>query len=147
MDGGIQGLELDSGVPGGETPVGTNCVAVSLSLPGLSFVFQDVLAGNPAVQTLARQRCQFHLGHIQPTPVPGRVVDFQPFRNAPPPQAQMPRTATLGDGCSDCPSPGLSGPCPGSPRPPVAAPPGPSPPWCAGLSPPPDATLPGARTA
>ena len=35
---------------------------------------------------------------------------------------------------SDCPSPRLSGLCPGSPHPPVVAPPGPSQPWFAGVT-------------
>ena len=38
---------------GGEAPDGTYSVAVWLPLPSLGFVFQDLLAGNPAVQALA----------------------------------------------------------------------------------------------
>ena len=46
-----------------------------------------------------------------------------------PPRAQRPHTGMTDGACSDCPSPARCGPFPGSPRPPVSAPPPPSRSW------------------
>jgi hypothetical protein len=39
-------------------------------------------AGDPPIETLARQDTEFRLGHIQPTAVLGRVVPLEPLDEA-----------------------------------------------------------------
>ena len=99
--------------------------------------------GYPAVQTLARQHSQFYLGPCSANlSVLGHCSGFPAFRQCVSPlQARRPRTGTRWRWVfRSVSSPRLSGLCPGSPHPPVVAPPGPSQPWFAGPSPPPAAT-------
>ena len=54
--------------------------AAAHALPGGDFARQNLLAFDAAVQTLTAENTQFGLGHVQPTAMLGRVVDFQSRR-------------------------------------------------------------------
>ena len=79
MEWWVQGLELDTGVLDGETPVHPNFSPAPLHLPSPAILGQDLPVRYPVVQALPGQHSQFYLRHIQPTPVIRGVVDLQPL--------------------------------------------------------------------
>jgi len=74
---GVEVLELDAGVFGGEPPVDPTTGSVARCLPGGGLPLQGRPVGQPAVQALSGQHGQFDLGHVQPAAVLGRVVQLQ----------------------------------------------------------------------
>ena len=55
-------------------PGGLCVVLVSVALPCVDFVGEDLLVGDAAIQTLRREHAEFGFGHVEPTAVLGRVV-------------------------------------------------------------------------
>ena len=68
----VQGFEFDSGVGGGESPVGSVTEDVAIGLPvgdgRVEFLGRCEAA---LTEALAGQDAQFHLGHIEPTAILG----------------------------------------------------------------------------
>ena len=58
-------------------PVGLGVVLVSVVLPCVDFVGEDLLVGDAAIQTLRREHAKFGFGHVEPTAVLGRVVPLE----------------------------------------------------------------------
>ena len=79
----VKRFQLDARVIGSEAPVHSHHVPVALVLPGVNFPAQRLLIRNPAVQALPGQHSDFNLGHIQPTPMLGGVVNLQTFGDTP----------------------------------------------------------------
>ena len=69
-------FELDSGITSGETPVYSAVSLVSLVLPSLNLLLQGLLVGNSAVEALAREDTKLNFGHVEPTAMPGGVVEL-----------------------------------------------------------------------
>src|SRR6476469_1644023 len=74
---GIEPLELDPSIVGGETPIDRASTLVALTNPGRHLPFDGLPIAKAPLQTLALEDAQFNLCHVQPTPVLGRVVDLQ----------------------------------------------------------------------
>ena len=72
-------LQLDAGIGGGEAPICLGLVLVPAGLPGRNFPDERFFIRDAAVQALARQDAQFGFRHIEPTPVLGGVVPFEPL--------------------------------------------------------------------
>jgi hypothetical protein len=79
---GVEPLELDAGVCGGELPVSFGVTVVAAVCPGGDFVDQGLLVWDAAIETLRRQHAEFGFSHIQPTAVLGRVVPLEAFDEA-----------------------------------------------------------------
>src|SRR6266487_924689 len=75
----IEVLELDPSILGGKAPVDPASGAVARRLPRCDLPLQGRPVGQPPVQALLRQHAQLDLGHVQPAPVLGRVVQLQPI--------------------------------------------------------------------
>lgn len=76
-------LELDARLLGREAPVHGDFLGVPGRFPGSGFLPEGLLIGKAPIQTLLSQRRQFNLGHVQPTAMFGRIVQFQPLDQAP----------------------------------------------------------------
>ena len=76
---GIEVLELDPGILSGEAPVDPTSGAVARRLPFRDLPLQGRPVGQPPVQALLRQHGKLDLGHVQPAPMLGRVVQLQPI--------------------------------------------------------------------
>ena len=76
---GVQPLQLNACVGGGELPIGLGVVVVAASLPGGDFLDQGLLVRDAPIETLRRQDAEFGFSHIQPTAVFGCVVPLEPF--------------------------------------------------------------------
>jgi len=74
---GVEMLELDAGVLGGEPPVDSATGAVARRLPGCDLPLQGRPVGQPSVQALSGQHGQLDLGHVQPAAVLGGGVQLQ----------------------------------------------------------------------
>src|SRR3954463_7746441 len=71
---GVEVLELDAGVGGGEAPVDPTVGGVSGGLPRGDLAFQGRAVGQPAVQALPGEHAQLDLGYVQPAAVLGSGV-------------------------------------------------------------------------
>src|SRR5947209_16135663 len=70
-------LELDAGVSGGKAPVDADGLPIAFGLPSGDLSFQFRARSDATIQTLPREYREFDLGHVQPTAMLGRVMDFQ----------------------------------------------------------------------
>nr|WP_041946197.1 hypothetical protein [Variovorax paradoxus] len=61
-----------------ELPLDGSAQRVSICLPGIDFASQELLAGEVAVQALAREDADLDFCHVEPTCVLGRVVKAHP---------------------------------------------------------------------
>lgn len=61
---------------GGEHPVDACAAGVLQRLPSIDFGDQPSMAVNAAIQALAALHTNFNLDHVEPTGVPGDVVEF-----------------------------------------------------------------------
>src|SRR5256885_17138458 len=73
----VDAMKLDAGLFDAESPVDFDCVAVASLIPGSDLGSHLVDRANAACQTLARERAEFVLGHVQPASMLGCVVDFE----------------------------------------------------------------------
>src|SRR3954447_25433809 len=73
----VEMLELDARVLGREAPVDAVSGGIAVGDPGGHFLLDSRPVGQPAVQALALQDTQLDLGHVEPTAMLGRVMDFQ----------------------------------------------------------------------
>ena len=76
-------MQFGSGVLGVEAPVDGGSGVVALHDQSVYFPPQGLLAGEPLLQTGAGQYAELDLRHVQPTPVPGGVVELQSPGNPP----------------------------------------------------------------
>src|SRR5688572_5217920 len=74
----IESFKLGAGVGSGELPVDFSLLSVALLLPRSDFGREQFLAVDPTVQALAGEDAQLRLGHVEPTSVFGRVMNFEP---------------------------------------------------------------------
>src|SRR5713226_7000068 len=70
-------LELDASISRSEPPVNAHFSPIAFGLPGGDLASQLCLRTDAAVQTLPREDREFDLGHVQPTAMLRRVVEFQ----------------------------------------------------------------------
>src|SRR5258708_24423044 len=70
-------LEFDPGVGRCEAPIHPTGARVPPLLPGADFVDERLFVRDPTIQALAAQDTQLDLGHVQPAPVLGRVMNLQ----------------------------------------------------------------------
>src|SRR5687768_2291685 len=73
---GVEVLELDAGVLGGEPPVDPTTGPVAGRLPRRDLPLQGRPVGQATVQALPGQHGQLDLGHVQPAAVPRGVVQL-----------------------------------------------------------------------
>src|SRR5215207_8069028 len=73
----VKVLELDPGIRGRKAPVDATARSVAGRLPGHDLPLQRRLVGQPAIQALLGQHGKLDLGHVQPAPVLGGVVQLQ----------------------------------------------------------------------
>ena len=76
----VQALEFDAGISSGEPPIDVVLVDIAVVPPRADFVDECVSVRNAAVQALASQHAQLRLGHVEPAPMLGRVVNLQLIR-------------------------------------------------------------------
>ena len=62
----VEGFEFDSGVGGGELPVGAGALGVVMGCPGVDGRVHLVGASDALAQALAGEDAQFDFGHVQP---------------------------------------------------------------------------------
>ena len=62
----------------GERPLDWAALSVSALLPSLDVALKGLARVKARIQALARQHCDFDLGHVQPTGVLGRVSGIAP---------------------------------------------------------------------
>src|SRR5215471_2126840 len=74
---GVEVVELDASVVGGESPVDGTDGGVAGGDPGRDLLFEDLTVRQAAVEALAGQDAQFDLGHVQPAAVLGGVVQLE----------------------------------------------------------------------
>src|SRR5439155_4123789 len=77
QDRRVETLEFDACISSGEAPVDTGLLDITVVPPRANFLDECVSIGNAAVQALASEHAQLRLGHVEPTPVLGRVMDLQ----------------------------------------------------------------------
>ena len=80
---GIKTLQLESSILSPEAPVDLRLLIVPIRFPGRDLVLHPSQVWNAAVEALSAQSAEFNLGHVQAVAVFRRVVDFEPFRQAP----------------------------------------------------------------
>src|SRR5215216_4893960 len=73
----VDAMEFDAGLRGGEAPVHRRLRLVALLLPGRDLAGQGRAVADAPVQALAAQDRQLDLGLIEPTAMPGRVMELQ----------------------------------------------------------------------
>jgi len=76
----IQVLQFDSGVGGGELPVYILGLRISVLRPSGHLPAHGGDVRNPTVKTLSAQHAQFTFRYIEPTPMLGRMMNLQTFR-------------------------------------------------------------------
>ena len=83
MTCGLEPFEFYSGALGGESPLARRSGTVARRDPGRHRTLHRGTIAQPAAKALALEDTQFDLGHVQPIPVLGRVVNLglvgQPF--------------------------------------------------------------------
>src|ERR687889_1425488 len=67
---------------GCELPTDACAGCIALALPGFDLSVENVTLADAAVQALAVQHTDLNLGHVQPTGMFGRVVEFQALKDA-----------------------------------------------------------------
>ena len=80
---GVNTLQLESSVLSPEAQVDLRLLIVPIRFPGRDLVLHPSQVWNAAVEALSAQSAEFNLGHVQAAAVFRRVVDFEPFRQAP----------------------------------------------------------------
>ncbi len=77
LERGVEPLEFDARISGREAPIDRDGVLIAPALPGLDLLIQSFACPNAAGEALAGQGREFNLGHIQPTPMHWRILEFQ----------------------------------------------------------------------
>jgi hypothetical protein len=70
-------LELDASIRRGEAPVDADRLPIAFGLPSGYLLFQFGARADATLQTWPSEHREFNLGHVQPTAVFGRVMQFQ----------------------------------------------------------------------
>ena len=70
-------------VSGEKVPVYLGLSVVPVVLPGTDVASHGYQIGNSAIQALPVQGAKLDLGHVEPTAMLGRVMDFEAFRQPP----------------------------------------------------------------
>src|SRR3954471_11400481 len=69
--------QLGAGLLTGEAPLDGRVLPVAVGLPGGDFAFECRPIPQPAIEALAAEDGELNLCHVEPTPVFGRVMEFQ----------------------------------------------------------------------
>ena len=80
---GVKPLQFDPGVGGRELPISLGVLLIPDCLPCRDFADEFFFVGNAPVQALRGHDTELGLSHVQPAPVFGRVVPFEPLNQAP----------------------------------------------------------------
>ena len=72
-------MKFLAGIADGEAPVDRLEFGISFAHVGVDSFAQGIFIGNTSCKTGSGEDGEFHLGHIEPTAVLGRVVKFQPL--------------------------------------------------------------------
>ena len=74
---GIEPLELDARISGGEAPLDGDGLLIATLLPGTHLTLQFLHRCYAAREALASQSRKLDFGHIQPASMQRRMMDFQ----------------------------------------------------------------------
>ena len=76
-------MEFDSGILSTEPPIDSGLSGVAFPLQDLDFPAKGSFVWNPSPEAGASQDAELDLRHVEPTTVLGRMVELQPFYDAP----------------------------------------------------------------
>ena len=83
MDDRVKMFEFDVRVGGGELPTDSCGAIIAPVGPVGGDLLENGAVRDATIQALTTKVTQFNLGHVEPTAVLGRVLQFQAVENAP----------------------------------------------------------------